>query len=116
MSYSVDFRERVLAYILEGHTKYEASDAFGVGRATIYRWLAAEDLLPKPAKIRHRKLDKAALEAHVRAHSDMILRERAAHFGVCVNAIWVAMRTLDMRKKNDTIRGEKSRRTHMLST
>ncbi len=116
MSYSVDLRKRVLAYIAQGHTKYEASDAFGVGRATIYRWISAEDLSPKPAKTRHRKLDKAALEAHVREHSDMILRERAAHFGVRVNAIWVAMRQLDLRKKNDAIRGEKSRRTHILST
>lgn len=105
MSYSVDLRERVLAYIEAGHTKYEASDVFGIGRATIYRWLAAEDLSPKPAKTRHRKLDKAALAAHVREHPDMILRERAPLFAVTPSGLWRAMRAMGLRKKNDAVRG-----------
>jgi transposase len=109
VSYSVDIRKRVLAYISQGHTKYEASDVFGVGRATIYRWLSAEDLSPKPAKTRRRKLDKVALATHVREHSDMILRERAEHFGVRTNAIWVALRQLGISKKNDAIRGRSFR-------
>lgn len=109
MSYSVDLRKRVLAYVEAGHTKYEASEVFGVGRATIYRWLGAEDLSPKPAKTRRRKLDKAALAAHVREHSDMILRERAAHFGVRTNAVWVALQQLNISKKNDTVRGKSLR-------
>jgi transposase len=109
MSYSVDLRKRVLGYISQGHTKYEASEVFGVGRATIYRWLSAEDLSPRPAKTRHRKLDKAALAAHVREHSDMILRERAAYFGVHTNAIWYALQRMKISKKNDAVCGESFR-------
>jgi transposase len=39
--YSVDLRERVVAGCLEkGMTQEEAAEHFGVGSATVYRWLA----------------------------------------------------------------------------
>lgn len=101
MSYSIDFRQRVVAYVNEGGSKVEAARIFGVGRDTIYRWLSADDISPCPAKTRNRKLDKLALAKHVEEYPDMILRERAAHFGVRINAVWVALRKLRIRKKND---------------
>jgi transposase len=107
MTYSVDLRERVVSYVENGGLKSEAARVFNVGRRTVHRWLAADDLQPRPAQQRHRKLDKAALAAHVRDHDDMLLRERAAHFGVHVNAIWVALRQMDIRKKNDEIFAER---------
>jgi transposase len=109
MSYSVDLRERVVAYVAQGGTKVEAAEIFEVGRRRIYRWLASEDLSPKPAKTRRRKLDKTLLAAHVREHSDMILRERAEHFGVRVNAVWVALQQIKISKKNDAVRGKSFR-------
>lgn len=104
MSYGIDLRKRVVSYVAQGGTKTEAAKIFSVGRRTIYRWLGSEDLSPKPAKTRRRKLDKSALAAHVRAYPDAILRERAAYFGVRVNAIWVALQQMDIRKKNDSLR------------
>jgi transposase len=103
MSYSIDFRTLVVDYVRGGGLKSEASRLFGVCRPTIYHWLSAEDLTPRPAKTRKRKLDKVALAAHVRDHSDMLLRERAAHFGVRVNSIGVALQKLRISKKNDEI-------------
>jgi hypothetical protein len=44
-------------------------------------------------------LDKAALAAHVRDFPEALLRERAAHFGVTINAIWVALKKLAISKK-----------------
>jgi transposase len=104
MSHSIDLRKRVVAYVTQGGSKTEAVRIFAIGRRTIYNWLKMEDLSPKPAKTRRRKLDKAALAGHVRAYPDAILRERAAHFGVRVNAIWVALQQLNIRKKNDALR------------
>jgi transposase len=101
MSYSIDFRKRVVSYIKEGGSKTEAARIFAIGRDTIYRWLSADDLTPRPAKTRQRKLDKTSLAAHVRDYPDLILRERAAHFGVRINSIWVALQKLNIRKKND---------------
>lgn len=94
MSYSLDFRQRVVAYVRDGGTKTEASRIFGIERRTLYHWLSAKDLSPHPAKTRKRKLDKAALAAHVRDYPDLVLRERAAHFGVRINSIWSALQAL----------------------
>jgi transposase len=103
MSYSVDLRERVVGYVRGGGSPTQAAQLFQVGRTTLYRWLGAPDLQPRPAKMRKRKLDKAALSAHVRDAPDALLRERAAHFGVTINAIWVALKTLGITKKNDQV-------------
>jgi len=104
MSYSVDLRERVVSYVRGGGSATQAACLFQVGRSTLYRWLNMPDLRPKPAKERRRKLDKAALAAHVRDYPDALLKERAAHFGVHINAIWVALKKLKVTKKNDALR------------
>jgi putative transposase len=109
MSYSVDLRKRVLAYIESGHSKYEASAVFGVGRATIYRWLSSDSLTRKPRQTRQRVINKAALKAHVRMHPDVLLRERAQEFSVTPSGLWRAMRAQGLRKKNDAVRGKSFR-------
>lgn len=103
MSYSVDMRKRVVAYVTSGGSKCEASRIFGIGRDTLYRWLSMDDLSPRPAKTRHRVIDKERLMAHVRAHPDALLRERALEFGVTPSGLWRAMRRLGLRKKNDAV-------------
>jgi len=103
----MDMRACAIRFVNEGGSKAEAARVFGINRQTLYHWLAAKDLSPQERRPRHRKLDKAALAAHVRAYPDALLRERAEHFGVHVNAVWVALRRLDIRKKNDAVRGDR---------
>lgn len=103
MTYSLDLRERAVTYVRDGGLRSDACRVYDIDRKTLYHWLRAKDLAPQPCGPRQRKLDKAALVAHVRAHPDALLRERAAHFGVHVNAIWVALRAQDIRKKNAEI-------------
>jgi putative transposase len=104
MTYSVDLRKRAISFVNEGGSKADAARIFGINRQTLYNWLESKDLHPKRCGPRRRKLDKAALAAHVQAHPDALLRERAAHFGVRVNAVWVALRRMQMTKKNDALR------------
>jgi transposase len=104
MSYSVDLRERAVSYVRNGGQATEASRLYKVGRSTLYRWLGATDLQPRPARTRRRKIDKEALRAHVRDNPDALLRERAKHFGVHINAIWTALRHMKIVKKNDALR------------
>lgn len=104
MTYSLDLRERAINFVKQGGSKAEAALVFGINRQTLYNWFSAKDLAPKRCGPRRRKLDKAALAAHVLAYPDAILRERAAHFGVRVNAIWVALQKMGIRKKNDSLR------------
>ena len=109
MTYSIDMRTRAIRFVNEGGSKAEAARLFRINRQTLYNWLAAEDLSPKVCGPRRRKLDKTSLATHVRDYPDALLRERAEHFGVRTNAIWVALRRMDIRKKNDAVRGKSFR-------
>ena len=104
MTYSLDLRERAVSYVRSGGSQAEAGQIFGVTTRTLYSWLRREDLSPKRCGPRRRKLDKAALAAHVRDYPDALLRERAAVFGVSSVAIFKALHRMQMTKKNDTLR------------
>lgn len=100
MTYGSDYRRRVMTFVNEGGSKREAARLFKVSRETIYKWLEhGDDLSPRPRQTRRRKLDKVALARHVKEHPDALLRERAAHFGVHTNSIWVALRNARIVKK-----------------
>ncbi|NIT59302.1 MAG: helix-turn-helix domain-containing protein, partial [Aliifodinibius sp.] len=101
MSYSIDLRQRVMNYIQSGGSKTQACRLFQVGRTTIYRWLQREDLRPTRTVRRHRKLDWDALKRHVQTYPDALLKERAAHFGVHINAIWYALKCMKIRYKKN---------------
>ena len=105
MSYSSDLRRRAIDYVSLTGNKSEAARIFGIHRQTLYNWLKEEtsSAASKTPRFRRRKLDKAALADHVRDFPDALLRERAVHFGVHVNAVWVALKRLNIVKKNDEI-------------
>ena len=101
MTYQTPHRIAVLSFIKDGGSKVEAARLFKVSRDTIYRWLNLDDIAPKPPpKTRHRKIDKAALKRHVQENPDLFLRERAAHFGVAISSMSLALSKMKVRKKN----------------
>jgi putative transposase len=104
MTYSLDLRERAVSYVRSGGRQSEASRIFAVTTRTLYGWLRCGDLSPKRCGPRRGKLDKTALAAHVQAHPDALLRERAAVFGVSSVAIFKALRQMQFTKKNDALR------------
>ena len=104
MTYSIDLRERAVSFVRSGGSQADAARIFGITTRTLYGWMRRKELSARKCGPRRRKLDKAALAAHVRDYPDALLRERAEHFGVRINAVWVALRQLDMRKKNDALR------------
>ena len=87
MAYSLDLRQRVVDYVEQGHSVPEAVAVFQVSKATIYRWRNRPSLAPTVVKTRRRKLDKAALERHVRDYPEARLMDRARVFGVHPSAI-----------------------------
>lgn len=100
MTYSLDLRERVVSFVNSGGSRVEAARRYDVHYDTVRNWLRRDDLRPKAHGPRRRKLDKTALKQHVRDYPDARLIDRAAHFGVHVNAIWVALRAMNIVKKS----------------
>ena len=80
-------------------SKREAARLFKISPNTLYLWLNSSDLQPRNNAPRRRKIDKAALARHIEEYPDLYLRERAAHFGVCISSIHKAMFQLGYRKK-----------------
>lgn len=100
MTYSFDFRNRVVSFIEDGGSQREAQRIFKISRNTIYRWCTSDDLHAKAHGARQRKLDKTALRRHVHDYPDAKLSERAAHFGVHTSAIWYSLRSMNIVKKS----------------
>ena len=84
-----------------GGSKAEAAHRFSISRQTVYNWLGRDDLSPKKHGQRHRKLDKARLRRHVHEHPDALLRERAAVFGVTLQALSYALARMGIGKKKN---------------
>ena len=109
MTYSVDFRRHVLSIRKkEGLTLEQTSERFGVGRASLCRWLRR--LEPDQSKPGKRKIDLLALAEDVRAYPDAYLHERAARFGVVPNAIFEALRRLGVSYKKSAQTSQGGRR------
>ena len=104
MTYSIDLRKKVLKFVSSGGTQLDAAKHFAVNPKTIYCWQRLENIAPKPRLTWHLKIHKNDLIQYVNDFPDMILRERAAYFGVHINAIWDALRRLKIRKKNHEVR------------
>lgn len=102
--YSVDLRERAVAFIEEGGSKVDACRIFKIGHNTIYLWVRQRKMLgtlaPKiRGKYKTRLLDDVKLAAHVKEHKDATLGEIASVFSVSHVAIWKALRRLKITRK-----------------
>jgi transposase len=109
MSYGIDLRERVVAFVREGGSKAEAVRRFRVSRKCIYNWLGCLTLEPKKHGRRRRKLDWPKLKQHVEDYPDALLRERALAFGVRISSIEYALKEMEIsHKKNAALRRTRS--------
>ncbi len=67
MTYSVDFRKKVVVFVHDGGGQAEAARHFDISLWCVRDWLARKDLQPRQKGVpRQRKLDKDALRRHVR--------------------------------------------------
>ena len=96
MAYSVDLRERVVKYVLEGHTQKEAAKIFCVGEKTIRNWLA---LLAETDSLEKRPLDRTApifeskkLCEFMEENPNALLADIAEHFGGSITGAFYALK------------------------
>ena len=100
MTYSVDLRSRVVAFVQDGGSK-AAARRFEICRSCVYDWLKRETPEPQPHGPRRRKLARQALARHIEQYPDLLLRERAAHFGVRMYSIQYACKQLRISYKKN---------------
>ena len=109
-AYSLDLRQRAVAYVLAGGEKTVACHIFQIGRDTLYRWIRQYQteggLAPKPrGKYTSRKLDDAVVAQYIADHPDATLEELGEVFNVSAVAISKACQRLQLtRKKNAAVR------------
>ena len=116
MTYSVDFRCKVLFYReMHGLTILEVSSHFEVGIASVTRWLKRLEPFRKRYK-RPTRIDMEALRRDVELYPDAYQYERAARFGVSEKGIGHALRRMGVSyKKNISSSQDGCRRTTYLS-
>ena len=102
MGYSLDFRQRVLAYKEKNGLTFEkTSEHFNVSLRTLFRW--GNNIMPcvkrqKPAT----KVDMQALEKDVQSHPDDYQWERAKRLNVSQPAIHYALKRTNITFKKNT--------------
>jgi transposase len=101
MTYSLDFRKKVLEIrSKEGLSIEEVSKRFGVGKASVMRWLIeieAKKKRNKPAT----KINMDLLREDVVNYPDSFHYERAHRFGVSASGIAVALHRLKISYKKN---------------
>ena len=104
MPYSLDFRQKVINFVENGGTITKAAHTFGIGRASIYRWLSRPTLEATKVKSRQRKLDWKELEKDVKQNPESKLADRAKNFGVNSTAIFYALKRMKITRKKKLLR------------
>lgn len=101
MTYSLDFRKKVLKIRAEeGLSIEEVAIRFGIGKASVMRWL----INIEPNKKRNKpatKIDMEALKKDVEANPDSYQYERAARFNVSKTGIRSALIRLKLTYKKN---------------
>lgn len=105
MSYSSDMRGRALKLISSGKKISDVSEAFGIHRQTLHRWLRetkrGQTRAGRPGPRGNRLVCEKALRQAIKARDDARLIELADHFGVHPSTISKALKRMGVsRKKN----------------
>jgi transposase len=108
MSYSEDFRKKVMEYLGKGHSQREAQRVYGISLSAVNKWhqkyQKTGELKDLPPRRSFKKLDPEKLKTYVNEHPDTYLKEIGEAFGCSDTAVLKAFRRLGItRKKNETV-------------
>jgi transposase len=106
MADSEDLRKRVLSFVARGGSKVEAERCFEIYMRTVSLRIGegCEHRRGKPGSTTSRKFSRDEMGALVKRLPDLLLKERAAHFGVRLTAIRDALIRIGAIVKNSTLR------------
>ena len=115
MTYSVDFRKKVLEIRgKEGLSLEAVALRFGVGKASVMRWLI--ELAPKKNRNKPAtKIDMDSLKKDIEEYPDSYQHERASRLGASKSGIGSALKRLGVTyKKNINSPESRRRKTHIV--
>lgn len=114
MTYSIDFRKKVLKIRQqEGLSIEVVAIRFGVGKASVMRWLV--ELEPKKTRNKPAtKIDMDALKEDVEKHPDSYQYERAQRLGASTSGISWALKRLSVTYKKNTHSSQNRRRKALI--
>jgi transposase len=121
MNDSVDLRQRVINWVLDGHTRKNASEVFKVHYQTVNTWVSrylktGECASQKALHSKSYKLDLEALRQDVQKAPDSFQSERACRFGVVQSTVSKAMSKWGLtRKKKPLVIRNKTKNKNRLS-
>ena len=101
MTYSIDFRNKVLSIRREEKLSFaKVSKRFGVGVNSVVRW--SKDLYPKARRNKAAtKIDMNLLKQDIELYPDSYQYERAERLGVSKTGIWWALKRLKVTYKKN---------------
>lgn len=101
--YSLDLRERVIAYIKAGNDQKTASKIFKISTSSVNRWwlrYKKENVIsPKPRLGSKGKINIQELKAYIEANEDKTLSEISKLFKVSICAIYKRLKKLGFSYK-----------------
>ena len=104
MQYSLDLRERVIAFIEHGGKKVDASLLFSLSRSTINKWIKLKketgSLKDPPFPPRSwRKINPEILISHINDSPDSTLSDYGVFFGASNSGISRALKRINFTRK-----------------
>ena len=113
-AYSLDLREKVVAYVQNGHSQREATKVFNLNKSTVGRWMKLvkenKSLKPVPTPRSPHKLSLEKLESYIKEHPDAFLHEIAEALGSKKTTVFCALKKLGYKLKKKQNCTEKERR------
>lgn len=109
MAYSLDLREKAVAYVKFGGTRISAAKIFGIGEKTIRRWLKLQNNTGSLKSSSHKsgrkpKVQATELVEFVSKNPDKTLHEIAENFAVNPSSIWKRLKKMNyVFKKNSAL-------------
>jgi putative transposase len=102
-AYSLELREKVMAFLGGGKKRVEAMEVFRVSRKTVYRWERRQEAgMLAATKVKERKpkkLDPEKLRAYIMEHPEETLKQIGAAFGATDVSVLSRVRQLGISYK-----------------
>ena len=105
LNYTLQFRlkKKVIIFVEKGGTITEAAHKFGIGIASIYRWLYRPKLEATKVKKSSNKIRLERIIKRCKKIESRSLADRAKKFGVNPTAIFYALKRMKITRKNNFV-------------